>query len=94
MAKKRVSLGTHWEMLGFTALLFVIVAVFVDLKPAVDENFFSQPAIPGFVSPRRSSNVSRRSRSLSWQFHPRIFLPRDTSVEFTASPNNLKQSMK
>jgi len=34
MAKKRVSLGTHWEMLGVTVLLFVIVAIFVDLKPA------------------------------------------------------------
>src|SRR5712671_1323742 len=34
------SLGDHWLMLGVTAVLFVLVAVFVDLKPHVDENFF------------------------------------------------------
>src|SRR2546421_1284316 len=57
MAKKRVSLGTHWEMLGVTALLFVLVAVFVDLKPAVDENFFFSTSDPGV---RESKKVEQR----------------------------------
>src|SRR5881392_1402638 len=57
MAKKRVSLGAHWEMLGVTALLFVLVAVFVDLKPAVDENFFFSTSDPGV---RESKKVEQR----------------------------------
>src|SRR5256714_6824513 len=57
MAKKRVSLGTHWEMLGVTALLFVLVAVFVDLKPAGDENFFFSTSDPGV---RESKKVEQR----------------------------------
>src|SRR5207237_8062848 len=60
MAKKRVSLGTHWEMLGVTALLFVLVAVFVDLKPAVDENFFFSTSDPGV---RESKKVEQRFTS-------------------------------
>src|SRR5216117_1580463 len=41
-------LGAHWEMLAFTVVLFVLVAVFVDLKPVVDENFFFSTSDPGF----------------------------------------------
>src|SRR5438876_9680 len=40
--------GAHWEMLAITAVLFVLVAVFVDLKPVVDENFFFSTSDPGF----------------------------------------------
>src|SRR5438270_13869194 len=57
MTKKRVWSGTHWEMLGVTAVLFVIVAVFVDLKPAVDENFFFSTGDPGV---RESKMVEQR----------------------------------
>src|SRR5438874_4784130 len=57
MAKKRVWLGTHWEMLGLTAVLFVLVAVFVELKPAVDENFFFSTSDPGV---RESNKVEQR----------------------------------
>ena len=32
--------GRHWFTLAFTVILFVLVVVFVDLKPHVDENFF------------------------------------------------------
>src|SRR5947208_7809710 len=39
--------GAHWEMLAFTVVLFVLVAVFVDLKPVVDENFFFSTSDPG-----------------------------------------------
>src|SRR5437763_6396496 len=57
MAKKRVWSGTHWEMLGVTVVLFVLVAVFVDLKPAVDENFFFSTSDPGV---RESKKVEQR----------------------------------
>src|SRR5438132_13182676 len=53
MAKKRVWLGTHWEMLGVTAVLFVIVAAFVDLKPVVDENFFFSTSDPQFQQSKK-----------------------------------------
>src|SRR5438477_8292438 len=46
--KKRVPFGTHWEMLAVTAVLFVVVVVFVDLKPVVEENFFFATSDPGF----------------------------------------------
>src|SRR5437667_10373825 len=57
MAKKRVWSGTHWEMLGVTVVLLVLVAVFVDLKPAVDENFFFSTSDPGV---RESKKVEQR----------------------------------
>jgi uncharacterized protein len=40
--------GAHWEMVAITAVLFVLVAVFVDLKPVVGENFFFSTSDPGF----------------------------------------------
>src|SRR5437588_9137275 len=57
MTKKRVGSATHWEMLGVTVVLFVLVAVFVDLKPAVDENFFFSTSDPGV---RESKKVEQR----------------------------------
>jgi len=36
----------HWLMLLATAILFALVAVFVDLKPEVDENFFFSSSDP------------------------------------------------
>src|ERR1700704_6802852 len=57
MAKKRVSLGMHGEMLGVPIFFFVLVAVFVDLKPAVDENFFFSTSDPGV---RESKKVEQR----------------------------------
>ena len=46
--KKRVPFGAHWDMLAVTAVLFVLVVVFVDLKPVVEENFFFSTSDPGF----------------------------------------------
>src|SRR5438270_5673390 len=40
--------GAHWDMLAVTAVLFVLVMVFVDLKPVVEENFFFATSDPGF----------------------------------------------
>src|SRR5438128_9701052 len=48
VSKTPLRLGAHWWMLAVTALLFVLVAVFVDLKPVVEENFFFSTRDPGF----------------------------------------------
>src|SRR5207253_5598626 len=45
--------GAHWEMLAFTVVLFVLVAVFVDLKPVVDENFFFSTNDPQFQQSKK-----------------------------------------
>src|SRR6266478_6404122 len=44
---KLIPFGTHWEMLAIPVVLFVLVAVFVDLRPVVDENFFFATSDPG-----------------------------------------------
>src|SRR5438309_10239601 len=66
--------GAHWEMLAFTVVLFVLVAVFVDLKPVVDENFFFSTSDPGFG---QSKKIEQRFPS-----QPEVILavsPRDIS---------------
>jgi len=45
---KLIPFGSHWEMLAIPVVLFVLVAVFVDLKPVVEENFFFATSDPGF----------------------------------------------
>jgi uncharacterized protein len=40
--------GRHWWMLAFTILLFGLVALFVDLKPQVESNFFFSPGDPEY----------------------------------------------
>src|SRR5438445_3596628 len=49
--------GTQWVMLAITILLFVLVALFVDLKPVVDENFFFSTSDPGV---QQSKKVEQR----------------------------------
>jgi predicted RND superfamily exporter protein len=46
--QKFLQTGGHWQMVALTAALFVLVAVFVDLKPHVDENFFFAATDPAF----------------------------------------------
>src|SRR6266851_5280101 len=48
LPNKLVRPGAHWEMLAVTAVLFVLVVVFVDLRPVVEENFFFSTSDPGF----------------------------------------------
>ncbi|PYL72960.1 MAG: hypothetical protein DMF22_02810, partial [Verrucomicrobia bacterium] len=48
LVSKPLHFGAHWWMLAVTALLFVLVAVFVDLKPVVEESFFFSTRDPGF----------------------------------------------
>jgi uncharacterized protein len=46
--RRLMEAGVHWQMVALTVALFVIVLVFVDLKPHVDENFFFSTRDPGF----------------------------------------------
>ncbi|MGC2656333.1 MAG: MMPL family transporter [Bryobacteraceae bacterium] len=48
--------GRHWWMLALTALLFALVAIFVDLKPHVGENFFFSSNDPQF---QESAKIDR-----------------------------------
>ncbi len=48
LSKVPLGSGAHWQMLAITGALFVLVAVFVDLKPVVEENFFFSTSDPGF----------------------------------------------
>ena len=60
--KKLASLGTHWLMLLITAVLFGAVAVLVDLRPVVDENFFFSTGDPQL---RQSKKIEERFPSPS-----------------------------
>ena len=57
LSKKIESLGGHWEMVAVTVVLFVLVAVFVDLRPHVDENFFFSARDPQF---RQSQKIEEK----------------------------------
>src|SRR5947199_9031855 len=48
VSKTPLHLGAHWWMLAVTALLFVLVAVFLDLKLVAEESFFFSTRDPGF----------------------------------------------
>src|SRR5438874_6470168 len=54
---KTVPIWSHWLMLIVTGVLFVLVAIFVDLKPVVDENFFFSTSDPGI---RQTKKIERR----------------------------------
>src|SRR5438034_2697623 len=54
---KTLPLGSYWLMLAIASVLFVLVAVFVDLKPVVDENFFFSTSDPGV---QQSKKVEQR----------------------------------
>ncbi|HEY2380529.1 MAG TPA: MMPL family transporter [Terriglobia bacterium] len=45
--------AAHWLMIGLTIVLFGLVAVFVDLKPHVDGNFFFSTSDPQFQESRK-----------------------------------------
>ena len=49
MGSKPALLGAHWQVLAVTAMLLILVAVFVDLNPVVEENFFFSTSDPGFA---------------------------------------------
>lgn len=65
--------GAHWWMLLLTAVLFGLVAAFVDLKPVVDENFFFSSKDPQF----------RQTKKIEKQF------PSPTEVIFAVSSHDI-----
>src|SRR2546423_14431519 len=76
MVKKMTSLGVHWWMLAVTAVLFGLVAAFVDLKPVVDENFFFSTRDPQF----------RQTKKIEKQF------PSQTEVIFAVSSRDISST--
>lgn len=73
MVSKPGLLGAHWLMLLVTALLFGLVAAFVDLKPVVDENFFFSSKDPQL----------RQTKKIEKQF------PSQTEVIFAVSSHDI-----
>jgi uncharacterized protein len=57
MTSKPFWLGARWLVLATTAVLFGCVALFVDLRPVVDENFFFSTRDPEF---RQSKKIEER----------------------------------
>src|SRR3954452_17266501 len=57
MARTPLWFGAQWLILAFTLGLFICVAVFVDLKPVVDENFFFSTGDPGV---QQSKKIEQR----------------------------------
>src|SRR6266481_5090333 len=57
LPNKLTRFSAHLEMLAVTAVLFGLVAAFVDLKPVVEENFFFSTSDPGFG---QSKKIERR----------------------------------
>ena len=49
----RIPLGSHWLMLVIASVLFALVAMLVDLKPVVDENFFFSTNDPGILQTKK-----------------------------------------
>jgi predicted RND superfamily exporter protein len=50
---KALPLGLHWLMLVIAGGLLALVAIFVDLRPVVDENFFFSTSDPGIQQTKR-----------------------------------------
>ena len=46
--------GAHWQIVALTGGLLLLVVVFVDLKPHVDENFFFSTDDPGFGQEKKT----------------------------------------
>jgi uncharacterized protein len=57
MARTPLWFGAQWLILASTLGLFICVAVFVDLKPVVDENFFFSTTDPGV---QQSKKIEQR----------------------------------
>ena len=76
MVKKMTSLGVHWWMLALTAVLFGLVAAFVDLNPVVDENFFFSSKDPQF----------QQTKKIDKQF------PSQTEVIFAVSARDISSA--
>src|SRR6266700_4214392 len=84
ISKAPLGAGAHWWMLAVTAVLFVLVAALVDLKPVVEENFFFSTSDPGFG---QSKKIEQRFPS-----QPQLILA--VSSSDISSPRYLEQIQK
>jgi predicted RND superfamily exporter protein len=84
MVDKPVWLGTHWWMLALTGVLFALVAMLVDLKPVVDENFFFSTSDPQF----------RQSKKIEQQFPSKPELILAVASSNISSPRYLARIQK
>src|SRR5437899_8784531 len=84
VSKMPVRLGAHWWMLALTVVLLGLVAMLVDLKPVVDENFFFSTSDPQF---QQSKKIEQRFPS-----HPEVILA--VSSRDISSPRYLGRIQK
>jgi uncharacterized protein YybS (DUF2232 family) len=80
--KNRIPAGAHWMMLAVTVVLFVLVAVIVDLKPVVEENFFFSTSDPGFGQSKKIEQRFPSQLQLILAVSSPTFLRRDICNEF------------
>ena len=80
----RIPLGSHWLMLVIASVLFALVAMLVDLKPVVDENFFFSTNDPGILQTKK---IERRFPS-----QPEVILA--VSSRDISSPRYLSRIQK
>jgi predicted RND superfamily exporter protein len=76
--------GAHWLMLAITGVLFALVAVFVDLRPVVEENFFFSTSDPAF---QQSNEIDKEFPS-----QPQVILA--VSSSDISSPGYLERIAK
>jgi predicted RND superfamily exporter protein len=76
--------GSHWLMLIIASVLFALVAMLVDLKPVVDENFFFSTSDPGI---QQTKKIERRFPS-----QPEVILA--VSARDISSPRYLGRIQK
>src|SRR6266568_4479999 len=81
---KLIPFGSHWEMLAVTTVLFVLVALFVDLRPVVDENFFFSTSDPGV----------RQTKKIEQHFPSKPELILTVSSHDISSPRYLERIQK
>src|SRR5919198_637028 len=81
---KLIPFGSHWAMLGVTTVLFVLVALVVDLRPVVDENFFFSTSDPGV----------RQTKKIEQHFPSKPELILTVSSRDISSPRYLERIQK
>jgi predicted RND superfamily exporter protein len=80
----RIPLGSQWLMLAITGALLLSVAMLVDLKPVVDQNFFFSTNDPGI---QQTKKIEQRFPS-----QPEVILA--VSSRDTSSPRYLDRIQK
>lgn len=80
----------HWLMLAVAAILFAAVAVFVDLKPQVDQNFFFSSNDPQF---KESARIDRIFPSGS-QLILSVASPHISSAQYLERLSRLTQELQ